>query len=142
MSRFLLDTNIVSDAAKPAAPAALVAWLSDQPDENLFISSWTIAEIWRGILKKPAGRKREDLERWFGGPDGPQALFVSRVLPFDERAALMWAELLVEGEKKGRPRNPFDMIIAAVARANNCIVVTGNEKHFTGLPVFNPARAR
>jgi predicted nucleic acid-binding protein len=28
---------------------------------------------------------------------------------------------------KGRPRSPLDMIIAAVAEANDCVVVTENE---------------
>jgi hypothetical protein len=30
------------------------------------------------------------LERWFTGPDGPQSLFAGRVLPFDEKAGLVW----------------------------------------------------
>jgi len=33
------------------------------------------------------------------------------------------------------------MIVAAVAEANNCVVVTENEEHFAGLKVFNPSRA-
>ncbi len=32
------------------------------------------------------------------------------------------------------------MIIAAVAEANGCMVVTDNEKHFPGIDVFNPMR--
>ena len=59
----------------------------EQADEDLFISSLTVAEIRRGLLEKPAGKKRKELERWFSGPEGPQALFAGRVLPFDEKAA-------------------------------------------------------
>jgi predicted nucleic acid-binding protein len=54
----------------------------------------TVAEIRRGILEKPAGKKRRELESWFSGPEGPQALFAGRVLPFDERASLIWARLM------------------------------------------------
>ena len=140
MSRSLLDTNIISNVTKPAPSEALVAWMAGQADEDLFISSLTVAEIRRGILEKPPGRKRSELERWFSGPEGPQALFAGRVLPFDEKAALVWARLMVEGKAKGRPRNPLDMIIAAVAEANDCVVVTENEKDFTGLKVINPSR--
>jgi len=141
VSRSLLDTNIVSNVTKPAPSEALVAWMAEQADEDLFISSLTVAEIRRGILEKPAGKKRRELERWFSGPEGPPALFAGRVLPFDERAALVWARLMAEGTAKGRPRSPLDMIIAAVAEANDCVLVTDNERDFIGLRIMNPLRA-
>jgi predicted nucleic acid-binding protein len=116
--------------------------MAQQPDRDLFIASLTVAEIRRGILEKPAGRKRTELERWFSGPEGPQALFAGRVLPFDEKAGLVWARLMSDGRAKGQPRSPLDMIIAAVAEANDCVVVTENERDFAGLTVFNPLRAK
>ena len=56
MSRYLLDTNIISSVTKPVPPESLLSWMADQADENLFISALTIAEIRRGVLEKPAGR--------------------------------------------------------------------------------------
>jgi len=141
VSRSLLDTNIISNVTKPVPSASLVAWMAEQADEDLFISALTVAGIRRGILEKPAGKKRTELERWFSGPDGPQTLFAGRVLAFDERAGLIWARLMAEGTAKGRPRSPLDMMIAAIAGANNCVIVTENESHFAGLKVFNPMRA-
>ena len=127
---------------EPNQPVStLVAWMAKQADDDLFISSLTVAEIRRGILERPAGKKRRELERWFTGPDGPQSLFAGRVLPFDEKAGLIWARLMAEGRAKGRPRNPLDMIVAAVAEANNCLVVTENERDFAGLKIVNPLRA-
>jgi len=41
-----------------------------QEDDRLFISSVSVAEILRGILDKPAGRKRSALEEWFAGHQG------------------------------------------------------------------------
>jgi len=35
MTRYLLDTNILSDATKPAPSPALVAWMSEQADSDL-----------------------------------------------------------------------------------------------------------
>jgi predicted nucleic acid-binding protein len=140
VSRSLLDTNIISNVTKPVPSEALVAWMAAQIDGDLFIASLTVAEIHRGILEKPVGKKRRELERWFSGPEGPQALFAGRVLPFDEKAGLVWARLMAEGTAKGRPRSPLDMIIAAVAEANDCVVVTENEKDFSGLKVVNPLR--
>jgi predicted nucleic acid-binding protein len=140
VTRYLLDTNIISNVVKPNPSATLLAWMADQADNNLFISALTIGEIRRGLLEKPAGKKRAALETWFSGPEGPQALFAGRVLPLDEKAGLIWARLMSEGTAKGRPRSAFDMIIAAIAEANGCVVVTDNERHFTGLKFVNPLR--
>jgi predicted nucleic acid-binding protein len=141
VTRYLLDTNIISNATKPAPSETLIDWLSQQADEDLFISSLTVAEILRGILEKPAGKKRDALERWFAGPEGPQALFAGRVLPFDEKAGLVWARLMAEGTNTGRLRSPLDMVIASIAEANGCVLVTDNQRHFAGMNTLNPLRA-
>jgi toxin FitB len=138
--RYLLDTNILSNITKPAPSVALIAWMAEQIDQDLFVASLTIAEIRRGVLEKPAGKRRDQLEAWFTGPEGPQALFAGRVLPFDEKAGLIWAQLMADGKTKGRPRSGFDTIIAAVAVANDCVVVTANEKDFAEIEVLNPLR--
>lgn len=114
--------------------------MADQVDEDLFISSLTVAEIRRGLLEKPAGKKRNQLESWFSGPEGPHALFADRVLPFDEKAAFVWARLMAEGTAASRPRSPLDMIVAAIAEANDCVVVSDNENDFAGLTIVNPLR--
>jgi len=119
---------------------SLVAWMAEQPDEELFISSLTLAEIRRGVLEKPAGKRRDQLDAWFTGPAGPRALFAGRVLPFDEKAALVWAELMAQGKSTGRPRSGLDTIIAAIAAANECVVVTDNERDFMGIEILNPLR--
>ena len=138
MTRYLLDTNIISNVTKPKPSESLVAWLSERADEDLFIASLTVAEIWFGVLEKPAGKKRAQLETWFAGREGPQSLFAGRILPFDEQAGLIWARLMAAGARGGRQRSALDMILAAVAEANDCIVVTDNEKDFTGLKFMNP----
>lgn len=142
MTRYLLDTNIISNVVKPVPSEALIAWMAEQRDQDLFISSLTVAELCRGILEKPAGKKRRELENWFSGPEGPQMLFAGRVLPFDEKAGLVWARLMAEGTSIGRPRSALDMIVAAVAEANGCLVVTDNERDFAGLTIVNPLRPR
>ena len=141
MSRYLLDTNIISNVIKPVPSKHLLAWMAEQIDDDLFISSLTLAEIRRGVLEKPAGQKRDQLEAWFSGPEGPSALFAGRVLPFDEGAGLIWARLMAEGTAKGRPRSGLAMIVAAIAEANDCIVVTDNEKDFIDIEIVNPLRA-
>lgn len=142
MTRYLLDTNIISNVVKPNPSPALLEWMAEQTDQDLFISALTVAEIQRGLLEKPKGKKRALLETWFTGPEGPQALFAGRVLPFDENAALIWARLMADGTAKGRPRSALDTIIAAIAEANDCVIATDNEKDFAGLKFVNPIRGR
>jgi len=140
VTRYLLDTNIISNVVKPRPAETLLTWMSAQRDEDLFIASLTLAEIRRGILEKPSGKKRAALEAWFNGPEGPPALFAGRILPFDEGAALVWARLMAEAKAAGRPRSALDMIIAAVAVAHECLIVTDNERDFHGLKIMNPTR--
>lgn len=140
MTRYLLDTNILSNIAKPVPSESLIAWMAEQADQDLFIASLTVAEIRRGVLEKPAGKRRNQLEAWFSGPEGPQALFAGRVLSFDERAGLIWARLMADGKIKGRPRSGLDTIIAAVAEANGCVLVTDNERDFADIELINPLR--
>jgi predicted nucleic acid-binding protein len=64
-----------------------------------------------------------------------------RVLSFDEKAALIWGELMAQGKAAGRPRSALDTIVAAVAQSNGCIVVTDNERDFHGIEIINPIRA-
>jgi toxin FitB len=78
VTRYLLDTNIVSNIIKPMPSHSLLTWMSEQDDESLFISTVTIAEIKRDIIQKPNGIKRRNLEEWFCGIDGLQALFAGR----------------------------------------------------------------
>lgn len=141
MTRYLLDTNIISNVVKPQPSESLLTWWAGQRDEDLFIASLTVAEIRRGILEKPRGKKRDALDAWFTGTEGPQALFAGRVLPFDDKAGLIWARLMAAGKAAGRPRSGLDMIVAAVAGANDCVVVTDNEKDFAGIKFINPMRS-
>ncbi|MFT3972079.1 MAG: PIN domain-containing protein [Amaricoccus sp.] len=62
MTRYLLDTNIISNVIKPQPSEPLLAWWEEQRDEDFFISTLTIAEVRRGILEKPRGKKRDALE--------------------------------------------------------------------------------
>jgi predicted nucleic acid-binding protein len=47
---------------------------------------------------------------------------------------------MVAGRLSGRPLGGLDTIIAAIAAANDCVVVTDNERDFTGIEIVNPIR--
>jgi toxin FitB len=137
---YLLDSSILRSIldAHPAAP--LAAWLDAQPDECLYISSMNLSEIWNSILALASGEQRQEKEVWFAGPRGPRLVFGNRVLTFDDKAAAIWARLVSEREAAGLPCAPVDMIYAAIAEANGCILVTDDEDRFTGLNVINPMK--
>src|SRR5262245_51202375 len=138
---YLLDTNIVSEATKREPAPALMEWLGKQPDSDLFICTLTLAEIARGILEKPPGRKRRALDDWFRGPEGPPSLFRGRILSVDEEAGTNWARLMATGTGRGRPRSALDMIIAAIAVTHDFTVVTSNERHYVDVvPFLNTTR--
>jgi toxin FitB len=47
---------------------------------------------------------------------------------------------MADGKAAGRPRSALDTIIAAIAGAADCVVVTDNERDFAGTPFLNPMR--
>lgn len=68
MTRYLIDTNVISAAAPTTAIRLpeLIAWM-DSHSPDLFLSVVTIAEIADGIAKakrEGATRKASDLARW------------------------------------------------------------------------------
>lgn len=140
MTRYLLDTNVIGNVVKPQPPAALLAWMAAKQEEDLFIASLTVAEIRHRILEMPHGRKRDALDAWFSGPEGPQALFAGRILPFDDAAGLVWARLMAEGKAAGQLRRALDVIFAAVAEAHSCVVATDDANDFAGIQIVNPVR--
>jgi predicted nucleic acid-binding protein len=113
----------------------------EQSDADLFVSSLTVAELQRGILGEVGRKEAQGTGVLVFRAEGPQALFAGGVLPFDEKAALVWARLMAEDAANGQPRTPLDMIVAAVAEANNCVVVTENEKDFAGMKIVDPLRS-
>jgi len=50
VTRYLVDTNVISNVTKLVPSEALVAWMAERADADVFISSPTLAEIWRDVL--------------------------------------------------------------------------------------------
>jgi len=58
----------------------------------------------------------------------------TRVLPFDAAAARVYGRIRLALELAGTPVGPMDMLIAAIAIANNVILVTHNTREFSRIP--------
>lgn len=74
---------------------------------------------------------------------GIRLYFVAgRILAFDQKAGLIWARLMADAKEAGRPRSGLDTIVAATAAANDCVIVTDNERHFEGFEILNPLKGQ
>lgn len=62
------------------------------------------------------------------------------VIPFEDSMTYAYADLRFDSEKKGNVVGPNEMLIAAIVKVHNGILVTNNEKEFLrikGLKVEN-----
>ena len=141
MAGFLLDTNVLSEFARalPADPR-VDGWLKATPEELLFASILTFAEIRRGIELLPAGKRRTQLEEWQADIE---TSFASRLLPVTKTIGDRWAILSAQAQRRGTPLAIMDGFIAATALEHDLTVATRNVKDFAGLgvTVFNPWEA-
>lgn len=134
----LLDTNVVSEPARPVPHAGVIAWLDAQPIDTLFLSAITVAELRAGVALLPASRRRtslhDDLEKRV------LPLFAGRVLSFDLGCTKAYAELLARSKAVGSAISAADALIAAIASANGMCVATRDTAPFerAGLTVINP----
>lgn len=133
----LLDTNVVSEAMKPAPDPAVRAWLNAQAAETVYLCSVTLAELLFGIAAMPAGKRKKTLG---GTLDGLLELFGDRVLPFDADAARAYAALAVTARAAGRGFPTPDGYIAAIAAARGFIVASRDTAPYRagGVQVINP----
>ena len=141
MTRYLIDTNVIS-ATAPTAPVRrqdLVAWM-DSHSSDLFLSAITVAEIADGIAKarrEGARRKASDLSEWLRTV---LHLYGDRVLPFDSETAEIAGALADVARSRGLAPGFADIAIAATARRHNLTILSHNERHFVPMDVavINP----
>ncbi len=136
MKKYLLDTNVVSEVRKHKPHGAVVAWLADLRDDQVFLSAVTMGELQAGIelTRRQNPEKATEIERWV---DQLEASY--QILPMDTVSFREWGRL-VHGKSDHLIE---DGMIAATARIHGLIVATRNEDDFKQLnvPVFNPFKA-
>jgi toxin FitB len=139
--RFLLDTNVLSEGAKPRPDPRLLAWLNEAPPLDLAISVLTIGEIQKGVSLLPEGARRDRLEGWLATELPRQ--FHGRVLPVDHSVAIEWGRLSAEARRAGRELPVIDGLLLATAAAHGLVFVTRNESDCAGrgVAVHNPWRS-
>jgi toxin FitB len=134
----VLDTNVLSEALKPAPSQAVLRWLGAQASLEVFTTTITVAEVCYGIEAMPPGKRRTQLLAAVEKMLAEQ--FDQRVLPFDEEAAQLFGRIVAGREAAGRPISQFDAMIAAIARLHHATVATRNIDDFEhcAIKLINP----
>lgn len=138
----VIDTNVLSELARPEAAPAVIAWANAQPIEDLYTTAITESEMLYGVAFLPAGRRQDSLRRAI--ETAFAALLAGRVLAFDRAAARAYADLAADQRRQGRVTNGLDLQIAAIARARGAsAIATRNTRDFAGcgVPLIDPWRA-
>jgi len=130
----ILDTNVLSELIKLQGSTVVRNWVSRQPVTSLFTTTITQAEILYGIAILPDGKRKYELY---------QAAtlmfvedFVGRVLPFDEPAAVAFANISAQRRVSGTPISQADAQIAAICYSRNATIATRNVADFAGCGIF------
>jgi predicted nucleic acid-binding protein len=136
----VLDTNVVSELMQVAPAASVARWLRRQAVSELSTTAITAAEVLRGIHRLPPSRKRSELQRRF--EEFLDIGFRGRILPFDRAAAVVYASIVAERHRRGKPIGAFDAMIAAIASVAGADVATRDTGGFEdcGVTVVDPWR--
>jgi hypothetical protein len=138
LTRYLLDTNVISEIARPQPSKAVLAWLDAVDQDAVFLSAVTMAELRYGVERLPAGQRRKKLSDWLLIDLARR--FEGRVLCVDEAVAHTWGQVVAAAEGVGRPIGIIDGFLAATAIVHDLSVVTRNERDFRAVvrAVVNP----
>jgi len=129
----LLDTDVLIDLARnsPRAPT----WRPLVVDRIPIVCFVTVAELWKGAILSRYGDERRRTLR---------ATVTSLVVvPSTDDLAEEWARVVAEarslgqalgGAELGKNVHAHDAWIAATARLRDLPLLTGNRRHFEGLP--------
>jgi hypothetical protein len=133
VTRYLLDTNIISEIHKPKPHGGVVAWFEGLRDEQIFLSAVTLGELQEGIerTRRQDAAKASVIEAWVDELENS-----STVLPVDGRSFREMARMMV-GKQEDLL---YGVLIAATARLHGLTVATRNEKDFRhlGVEIINP----
>jgi toxin FitB len=136
VTRYLLDTNVVSELRKPKPHGGVIAWISGLHDHQLYLSAVTMGELQAGIerTRNQNTNKAREIEAWVDQLEDSY-----QILPMDTRCFREWARLM-----EGKPDHLVeDVMIAATARVHALQLATRNERDFRllGIGVVNPFKS-
>ena len=134
----VLDTNVISEMARQEPDLGVLSWLDSFEIAGLVTTAITAAELRYGVARLPEGHRKRELTAVIRGVLAED--FRGRVLPFDERASMCYADIVTGRERSGRPIGIADAQIAAICRDLGAVLATRNTADFeeTGIELVNP----
>lgn len=122
---YLLDTNACIRYLNGRAPQ-LLRRLEQADPNQIAVCSVVKAELFYGANRsnKPEATLAAQL----------RFLAPYRSLPFNDAAAIVAGEIRAHLASKGTPIGPYDLLIAAIAVANDCTLITHNVREFGRVP--------
>ena len=135
MQGFLLDTNVLSEAAK-AKPSNKVEAFLARPDE-MWLSVVSLHEFAFGLTRLADVRRRVRLEGWL---DSVKKAYDDRLIPVDAKIAETAGRIRGASALTGRIVEPIDSVLAATAIIRALTLATRNTRDFEhlNLEIFNP----
>lgn len=127
----VLDTNVVSELARPRPSQVVIDWVDTHESSELVITALTAAEIRAGVALLPPGRRKREI-----GERMETLLcetFAGHVLAFDVDSSPHYAKILAVRTRAGRPISGLDAQIAAVCTQHEAALGTRNTADFDGL---------
>jgi tRNA(fMet)-specific endonuclease VapC len=127
LTRYMLDTNIISDLIRnPQGRAA--KRIAKAGDDNICTSIIVASELRYGCAKSGSERLLKAVEDLLGEID---------VLPFDVPADSKYGGIRAELEAAGKPIGGNDLLIAAHAYSTGATIVTANTDEFKRIRGLN-----
>lgn len=127
MTRFLLDTNVVSEPLRSQPSATIMRRLREH-DGDMAIPALVWHELRFGCVRLAESRRREAIERYL-----EEVVAVCfPILDYDQRAADWHAQERARLAASGATPPFVDGQIAAIAYTNELILVTSNNADFAG----------
>lgn len=138
----LLDTNVISELMKDQVNVSVLDWVDGQLETDLYLCAISKAEIQWGVGLLDDGKRKKLLQE---SAEAVFELFSARCLDYRCDAASHYADIAILSRRLGRPMSTEDMMIVAVAKSHEALLVTRNIKDFDFLPdlkLFNPWESR
>ena len=134
----VLDTNVISELARQAPDPGALSWLDSLEVSDVATTAVTAAELRYGVARLPDGHRKRELTVVIRGILTED--FHGRVLPFDERASVRYADIVAARQRIGRSIGVADAQIAAICRDLDGILATRNTADFeeTGIELIDP----
>lgn len=136
--KYLLDTCVISEIIKKEPNKNVLAWLSEQDEDNLFLSVLTFGELQKGIKKASDPQRKKKLTLWV--EEDLKKRFEGKIIPIDLEVATNWGSIQGVAELSGKPMPTIDGLIAVSGLTYNCVVVTRNiaDMEQSTAELFNP----